>query len=134
MTDEKQNIARIELSERTIAIWFISLDPASDWMGHLEETEVAGTFRMVYRFRYYQGDQDLQFEESEDKKVWYELKAEDTTKAQVLHDMRDVVTKLAGATVNREYDEILMDEGGLEAFVEQLQSRSWTQFEKRTYH
>ena len=135
MSDEERNIARIVLSERTIAIWFISLDPKSDWMGHLESIEGEdNAYRMTYRFRYYEGDQNLQFEESQDKKAWYELEARNTSKEQVLHDMRDIVTKLAGATVNREYDEILMDEGGLEEFTEALQSRSWTQFERRTYH
>jgi hypothetical protein len=72
----------IKVNEDSVAIWFMQITPTSDYLGHLAKTDEPDAFKFVYRFRYYQGDQSLEFEKSEDKKNWYEV---------ILHHSRDKV-------------------------------------------
>jgi hypothetical protein len=57
------------LNEKTIGIWYIQLSEKADWLGHLAHVEDG--IELTYRFRYYEGDQSLMFEESEDRKSWW---------------------------------------------------------------
>lgn len=63
----------IKVNEDSIAIWFMQITPTSDYLAHLAKTDEPDAFKFIYRFRYYQGDQSLDFEKSEDKKNWYEV-------------------------------------------------------------
>jgi hypothetical protein len=72
----------IMLDEKTIGIWYIQLSGKSDWLGHLAHADDG--IHLTYRFRYYRGDQSLMFEESEDKKTWWE---------GVIHESRDKVVE-----------------------------------------
>ena len=123
----------IEVTEDTIAIYFLSLNETSDWMACWHQNR--DDWILTYRFRYYRGDQTKQFEESEDEKNWYSMSA---PKAKVQRrEFEDRVLFVIGELermTHNEHDVVEMDERGVDGFIEDLQSRSWTQVERRDIH
>lgn len=62
----------IKINDDTIALWFMQVAVDGDWLAHLAKTDEPDAFKFTYRFRYYEGDQSLEFENSQDRKNWYE--------------------------------------------------------------
>lgn len=58
----------IELSDKTVAIWFLAVTPTTDWMAHIEELEPEASYKLTYRFRHYKDDNHF---DSADEKNWY---------------------------------------------------------------
>ena len=125
--------ALIELTERTVGIWFMQIDATTDWMAHMDQTDTH--WQLTYRFRYYKGDQALKFEESEDEKSWTRMVAEkaNVTRKEFLERVDFVIVELMKATGN-EPDVVFMGDGGIAEFTKELAAKPWTQVETRTYH
>jgi len=104
----------IELSERTVGIWFIQLQPNQDWLASVyttKEGEVKGT----YRFRYYVDEKSFG---SEDRKSWYSLNTNESV-SQVLAVFREIYNTMSDVSGGEHY-EILMDETGIDGFMERF--------------
>lgn len=104
----------IELSERTVAIWFIQLEPDQDWLASVYTTE-EGEVKAEYRFRYYVDDKSFG---SDDKKSWYSLNTSASV-SQALEIFREAYNKLSELSSGEHY-EILMDETGIDGFMEKF--------------
>ena len=123
----------IEITAKTVGIWFVKIDEESDWMGALTQTDELGhEFEFEYRFRYYRGDPSKTFEESEDKKNWYGMTAKGTTRSTMLEKIRQGANEMAVAA-GTELEEVLND-GAFDEFTRDLQGRNWIRFEVRPIH
>lgn len=125
----------IELKEGfTVGLWFIPVDATTDWMAHMGQTDTE--WQLDYRFRYYQGDQTLQFEESQDRKSWTRMTA-DKANVTLLEFKRRVtyaVEQLERASGQTADCILVEDYPTFEAFAKALEGKSWTQVQRRTYH
>jgi hypothetical protein len=105
----------IELSEKTIGVWYMQVTQDSDFLG--AATEVDDGFEITYRFRYYKDDKTFG---SDDRKNWYEWKTSES-KEKVIEIMRGVITRMRQKDGNipvSDCHELLMNEDGIEEFME----------------
>ena len=112
----------IAIDENLVGMWYHTINAdeyvVGDWLGSLARIEGEDDrFLLSYRFRYYEDDKTN--EESEDTKSWYEgiLKTHDVDEA--ITQVRTIVNHFAGM-VNAEVTEILVEDGNIEKFTEDL--------------
>ena len=120
----------IELSDKTIGIWYVPCTPSMDWLGGL--TSVEEGIRLDSRFRYYADDDDNEdVFNSEDRKKWYGylIKTDDVQGA--ISKVRFVVSKMA-EMAEVEFAEILMGEGGVDEFMEIFGAMPFVHMKKMT--
>jgi len=116
----------IEFTERTIGVWYVQLVDGPygcDYLGSLWRTDNGG-LEAQYRFRYYEGDQSLQFEESQDRKSWYSLKlssgpGEGLSEEKAIKTMRSMAEVLWKKSGGKRY-EVMMDHDGMNVFLERF--------------
>ena len=106
----------IELNERVIGMWYIQLTPDQDFLSSLFTTE-EGELKGVYRFRYYKDDKTFH---SDDQKNWYSMTITDDTISESVEKFRLVFNKLRHMSGTDEAYEILMDENGVDDFMERF--------------
>jgi len=106
----------IELSEKTIGVWAVSIDAESDWLGACWRD--GDNYVMAYRFRYYVDD--LTFD-SKDRKNWYECKVSvsENSEDHVVAAMRESARLLWEKSGGKRY-EIMMDGGGIDRMLEDM--------------
>lgn len=85
----------IELTEKTVGIWYMQVTEKSDWLAAV--TEVDDGFLFQYRFRYYE---DHKAFDSKDRKNWYEGVLH-VPKDYVINTLRSMMKMMCG-----EYDDI----------------------------
>lgn len=107
----------IELTDKTIGVWAVSLNDESDYLAALWRDD-DGNFVMEYRFRYYVDDKTF---DSKDRKNWYrcEVQADKTSEDKVIEVMRLSARMLWKSSGGKRY-EIMMDEGGIERMMEDM--------------
>lgn len=110
----------MEFTERTIGVWYVQLltgECGQDWLASLwrDDDGIKGSFR----FRYYRGDQSLQFEESQDVKHWYEIDLHSKTEADAIGVFRGMAEKLAEGSGGEKW-ELMMGTGGVKQFGEEF--------------
>ena len=119
----------IELNERTIGLWYVQLGRPgeSDWLGSLYRTK-AGGLEAKYRFRYYKGDQSLNFEESQDESSWYTLQIGGDDVEQAISTLQMIVEKLWKVSGGQRYEILMSQEGNVDAFMERLKAMPFSNF------
>lgn len=108
----------IEFTERTIGVWYCELDGSQDYLCSVWRTEEGGLV-CKYRFRYYVDDKSF---DSDDKKNWYEMelkKSDFAAEQHLIANMRMVVDLLGKSSGGETY-ELMMDDGGIDAFIERF--------------
>lgn len=110
----------ITFTENTIGVWYVQLIPGEqgqDFLGSLwrDDDGVKGR----YRFRYYRGDQALEFEHSEDEKNWYDLNLSGMTEQFAIDLFRKMVDGLAVFSGGEKW-ELLMGTGGVMQFADEF--------------
>ena len=118
----------INITDRTIAIWYVQLgigERGSDWLASLwrEDDGIKGT----YRFRYYRGDQSLQFEDSQDVKHWVELDLCKYTEEKTIHVMRVMAESLADLSGGEKW-ELMMGTGTVTQFMDEYKKLPFVTF------
>jgi hypothetical protein len=125
----------IELNDDTVALWYMQITERSDWLAHLAKTDDPEVFKFDYRFRYYEGDQSLQFEKSEDKKNWYTgtLNRSREDAIQVVRDMRKHLCEVDGDIPDEDCYELIRepDESPIQ-FMDRLREMPFSQSETIT--
>lgn len=58
----------IEISEKTVGVWFVQCSERIDWMAHIAEVKPEEEYKLTYRFRHYKDDKVF---ESQDEKHWF---------------------------------------------------------------
>lgn len=112
----------IEVTERTIGIWYLILDGGgSDWMAGMWREDDG--IHLSYRFRYYRDDK---FDEtSEDKKNWYSMVTGETAQKSIMA-VRDLIKAMQNELDAGRSWEILKGERSIEEFMEEFSSMPWT--------
>lgn len=110
----------IEITERTIGIWFLLLEEKSDWMAALWHEDDG--VHLSYRFRYYRDDK--LDETSKDRKSWYSLTTGETAQVSV-RAIRDLIEGMQEELGAGQSWEILMGERSVEEFTEEFISMPW---------
>lgn len=110
----------IEITERTIGIWFLYLNDSSDWMAGLWREDDG--IHLSYRFRYYRDDK--LDETSEDEKNWYSLMTGESVQVSI-RTVRDLIEGMQEELGAGESWEILMGERGVEDFTKEFLSMPW---------
>jgi hypothetical protein len=117
----------IEITDKTVGLWFTGLNINADWLGCLAELP-SGKFEIKYRFRYHEDDKHF---DSADRRSWYKgttsLSREEAIKA-----IREMVANLNSAGGDGPVYEVMMDDGGPEVFLERLTAMPFAQ--KRLFH
>ena len=108
----------LQLTERTIGIWFVSLGAEqSDWMGFAEALE-DGSYAVTSRFRVYVDDRAI---DSDDKKIWDRFTTKPgTTRAQVMQSCRNVAEKLKRDSRGRMWECVRGQDESLHAFAQRF--------------
>lgn len=107
----------ITLTERTVGIWYVSMD-GQDWMAHVAEEDE--TFELTYRHRYYVDDKNF---DSEDKKNWYSgsISKPETTEDDIISVM-DKMCKMMSDRQDGVPYRIIKGDKSLDEFVEEFTS------------
>ena len=115
----------MELSERTIGIWFVPIrSPAGDWMAALNR-DSERSFTATFRFRWYDPDDPANDAFSgQDRKSWYQAKSKDITEAEAVESIRMIADGMA-IHAGCEPTELMMGEGGVEELLERMAQQSW---------
>ena len=118
----------INITDRTIAIWYVQLgigERGSDWLASIwrDDDGIKGT----YRFRYYRGDQSLQFEDSQDVKHWVELDLCEYTEEKTIHVMRVMAESLADLSGGEKW-ELMMGTGTVTQFMDEYKKLPFVTF------
>ncbi len=125
----------IEINDDTVALWYMQVTERSDWLAHLGKTDDPGVFKFEYRFRYYEGDQTLQFEKSEDKKNWYEgtLRRSREDCIGIVRNMREHLCEVDGGISEEDCYELIRepDENPMQ-FMHRLRAMPFSQSEEIT--
>lgn len=103
----------IEITDKLIGTWFVQCDDLTDWLAGLERIDEG--VKLIYRFRYYEDDEAFG---SKDKKNWYELRTAEPVE-KVIETVRELANKLAEVN-DVEIFEVLMDDSGIEGFMERF--------------
>lgn len=114
----------IEITDNTIAMWFIRLTEESDCTGALNRIGES-EFEFIYRFRYYVVEEA--FDHGWDTKNWYKTTMKETTKEKALELTRKVLSGLEELSGNK-MDEITGEK--VEDFLEALRSKPWAHMKK----
>jgi hypothetical protein len=118
----------VEISERTIGLWFMSLNETTDFLAGLESTEEG--FLLQYRFRYYKEESPWS---DKDEKHWYTVRIDKSkSKAEAIQSTQIVVQMLEQKS-GQQCDELLVKNGDIGAFMRELHSQRWAhmKFEKK---
>lgn len=107
----------IDLSEKTVAIWYILLDSGTDWIAGITELVENEEYLIQYRFRYYE---DNKVFESKDRKNWYEGTTRGT-KNYVLGCFKTVARDFKILSLYPESFFELINEGDFKDFMKKLQ-------------
>ena len=112
----------IDLTDRTIGLWFVQLNKESDWLGSIWATDEG--YGLTYRFRYYVDDKTF---DSKDTKNWYsaEISKDHTTEDEIVSHMREVVKLLWVSSGGKRY-EIMMGSGGVDELMAELEKMPFT--------
>jgi hypothetical protein len=116
MPNERLEKKMIEITEKTVGIWFLSLGEKSDWMCAVTEVVPDEKYEIKYRFCYYEDDKHF---DSEDRKSWYSAAAEAKSRENVIAIVRGLANAMQAAFAHGVATEILND-GDLSAFTEKL--------------
>lgn len=117
----------IQITERTVGMWFMRLNEASDYMAHLETLE-GGGYKLTYRFRYYNSDEPW---DDKDRKEWYAVGMKpETTIEQALDVVRNLVGVMSVVS-GFECDEVLKKDMNVDAYLEVLKARPWMHMQTR---
>ena len=81
----------------------------------------------TYRFRYYRGDQSLQFEDSQDVKHWVELDLCKYTEEKTIHVMRVMAESLADLSGGEKW-ELMMGTGTVTQFMDEYKKLPFVTF------
>lgn len=106
----------IEITEKTVGIWYIQLNYKTDFMAAITEIEPDTEYNVTYRFRYYMDDK--LFFESNDKKNWYSWSGK-KTKNQVIALVKDMINVQVLLGASGKIYEILND-GNYNDFIERF--------------
>lgn len=107
----------IEIDEKTVGIWLLSLDPFTDWLGALREEDSG--YRLTYRLRFYDPrDPDNDPFSGKDVKKWYQMKTE-LPRGEALMKVQGVVLDLERRSGNKAH-EVLMSERGVKGFLDEM--------------
>lgn len=125
----------IEINDDIVAIWYMQITEKSDWLAGLSKTDEPDVFKFTYRFRYYEGDQSLQFEKSEDKKNWYEgtlLRSREDC-IGIVRDMREHLCDADGGISEEDCYELIRepDENPMQ-FMERMREMPFSRSEQIT--
>ena len=113
----------IELTERTVGIWFMRVNEAVDFMAGLESMP-DGEFKIDYRFRYYDPAVGDPFSpENKDEKHWYTVKAK-RSRINMIRSVQLLVSRLEAKT-GHQCTEILMKNGEVSQFMAELARQPW---------
>lgn len=115
----------IEVTERTVGMWFMNLADDVDFLGGLSTTDAG--FKFVYRFRYYADPEPWS---DDDKKNWYQMNITNRSKTETIQKIQALIHALEERT-GRQCDELLMRNGDTQAFLRELTAKRWahTKFE-----
>lgn len=90
-----------EFDETIVGIWFVTI-PDGDMLASVSRLS-ARSFKLVYRFRYYDKEKTGPFD-GKDKKNWYEGIIKDSDEAQVIESITTATKILAAAGDNKRYE------------------------------
>jgi hypothetical protein len=105
----------ITMTEQTIGIWFMPIQPKQDWLAAATELEPGRLYQLDYRFRYHKDDK---FFDSKDEKNWYTMTVH-STREHVIALIRRVANSLLGVGADGPLTEVL-NEGTQEEFMEKF--------------
>lgn len=108
------------ITDKTVALWFATLTPTSDWLAVLSEADDG--FLFEYRFRYYADNSDPWSDK--DRKSWYAGTIKGLNRDDVLSKVRHVAALLTQVAAG-ELEEIVMHNRDVNAFVKQLSTKPW---------
>jgi len=116
------------INEKTVGMWVVDFreggEVVGDWTGVVQE-EDDGTFSVVFRTRAYdRDDPDNDPWSGKDKKTWYRAKPKSDVREEVIEQMEAMASVMASQFCG-EHDSILMENGDVEAFARELESRPW---------
>lgn len=113
-----------DVTENTIAIWFLQLTDISDFIAHLKKTDEG--LVLQYRFRYYdEEDPGNDAFSGKDRKTWYTAKWKGVeAKELVIETVRTMLGRMEEASGYKS-DELLMQNGDLDAFFEEFKKRPY---------
>lgn len=111
----------IQITEKTIGIWFVALNAGSDWMCGVTELD-NGEAEIRYRFRYGKPEDDpFAFK---DKKNWYIATAAFTRDDAIKH-IRKLSIALALASGGERGEVLMNDARDVEAFMKEFAAQPW---------
>lgn len=125
------------IDEQTIGLWFqpyMHDDQEGDWLASARKTEKDGkdVWELTYRFRYYL---DAYAHDSKDTKSWYHgfIDMNDTPADKLIEQIRTVCTEIGKTDqMHRSFSEILMDENGVDSFLERLKKADFAHCKEET--
>jgi hypothetical protein len=117
----------IILDEKIVGVWFLNTTPKQDVLFAVREVKQDEEYELVYRFRYYNGDQTKSPFEDGDKKSWYKGKIS-STRNFVISSAREAVKQLNilskrdkdNAHLAEPYE--LINDNGLDEFYRKFQN------------
>jgi len=115
MTRETE--AKIALDEKVVAIWYLPTMPTQDWMGCLREIEPGAQYELVYRFRYYDGDQSKGPFLDNDTKSWFRATIP-ASRERAIAGVRTIAKILEQTAGSRLYE--FINWGDFPAFLEEF--------------
>lgn len=114
----------IEFDDKVVALWFLStIENHQDWLAVVREIEPDVKYELVYRFRYYDGDQSKNPFDDGDKKNWYKGTL-DGTRAYVLASLCMVAKELEDKADGTLYE--MVNDKGIEDFGRRFRDMPFT--------
>lgn len=118
----------LESTNPPIALWFIGLGDALDFMGCLKRASAQSPeFHFDYRFRYHRDEKVF---DSEDVKHWYHMTARDKTEEEVLSLTRGIVLDLCAkakefGTTPQLSEMLYKNYSDFDHFMREFQNHPW---------
>ena len=118
----------VEISERTIGLWFMTLNETTDFLAGLQSTDEG--FELRYRFRYYKEESPWS---DKDEKHWYTVRIDKSKSKAEAIQATQIVVQILEQKSGQQCDELLVKNGDIGAFMRELHSQQWAhmKFEKK---
>jgi hypothetical protein len=110
----------VEISERTIGLWFMSLNETTDFLAGLQSMDEG--FELRYRFRYYKEESPWS---DKDEKHWYTVRIDKSKSKAEAIQATQLVVRLLEEKSGQQCDELLVRNGDTSTFMAELASKRW---------
>lgn len=111
----------IEITEKTVGIWFLTIADDQDWLCGVTEVEPEKEYKLAYRFRYHK---DGKVFDSADEKSGATVTAK-CSRAYVLAAVKRLANDMKTLGAIGELDELMMKSGDVDKFVNALMEKPW---------